>query len=102
MQLKIGDKVYNAKKLTGDFPIRFYKETGKDIFNLEREDANPIDIYDTILYLAHALSGVNDSVEEFSRGFTPFDLIGAYGNILDCYSQVTKPTANSEVEKKQQ
>ena len=38
MKLKIGKKTYKTKTLTADFPIKFYKETGVDIFS--SEDAN--------------------------------------------------------------
>ena len=34
MELKIGNKTYKTKTLTADFPIKFYKDTGMDVFRL--------------------------------------------------------------------
>ena len=40
MELKIGNKTYKTKTLTADFPIKFYKETGMDVFRLEEAEAD--------------------------------------------------------------
>lgn len=103
MELKIGNKKYEAIKITADFPLRFYKETGKDLFLLETSfESNFLESYDSMLHLAYALSGEKETFEDFQANFTPRDLIDAYANIFECYSATSTSEVESKTEKKQQ
>lgn len=102
MKLTIGKNTYETKQITADFPIRFYKKTGKDIFSLDDESQSIIEKYETILALAYELAGEGKTEEEFEQEFTPFDLIEAYEDIFAIYGETTKPKVKSETEKKQQ
>lgn len=100
MELKIGNKTYTTKTLTADFPIKFYKETGMDVFRLEEAEASLIEIYEIALHLAYALVGDGETFEEFCQEFTPADLSAAYKDIYDCYMETTSPKVESKGEKK--
>nr|DAM56505.1 MAG TPA: hypothetical protein [Caudoviricetes sp.] len=100
MKLKIGKKTYKTKTLTADFPIKFYKETGLDIFSIEDANKSFIELYEVSLHLAFALAGEGKSFEDFSNEFTPADLVNAFGDIFACYMETTSPKVASEVEKK--
>lgn len=100
MELKIGNKTYKTKTLTADFPIKFYKETGMDVFRLEEAEASLIEIYEIALHLAFALVGGEKSFGEFCLEFTPADLSAAYKDIYDCYMKTTSPKVESKGEKK--
>lgn len=102
MKLKIGKNEFETKMITADFPIRFYKETGMDIFGLEDEDKSFMERYELALRLAHALCAEDLSLEEFAANFTPVDLVAAYTDIFECYMETTTPKVESETEKKQQ
>ena len=99
-KVTIGSKQYTAKLLTGDFPIKFYKETGFDIFKLEEGFDNPIEVYEIILNLAYHLFNDGETFDEFSSNFTPYDLVTAYASILECYTKTTKSEVVSKGEKK--
>ena len=100
MKLKIGKKTYKTKTLTADFPIKFYKETGLDIFSIEDANKSFIELYEVSLNLAFAFAGDGKSFEDFSNEFTPADLVNAFGDIFACYMETTSPKVESEVEKK--
>lgn len=101
MELKIGKNTYNITMLTGDFPIRFYKETGMDIFGIEDNDKSFIEQYELFLNLAYALvSDEKGTLEEFSNEFTPADLVKAYEDIYKCYMKTTSTDVESKTEKK--
>ena len=82
MELKIGKNTYNITMLTGDFPIRFYKETGMDIFGIEDNDKSFIEQYELFLNLAYAL--VSDEK----------------GTLEECYMKTTATDVESKTEKK--
>lgn len=100
MELKIGKNTYETKQVTGDFPIKFYKDTGFDIFALEEEEMSLLQRYEILLNVAHALVGRTDTVEEFASEFTIADLIGAYTTIMECYMESTEPKVEDKTEKK--
>ncbi|AXI27260.1 MULTISPECIES: hypothetical protein [Gemella] len=100
MELKIGKNTYETKILTADFPIRFFKETGVDIFGIEDDNKTFIELYEIYLNLAYALTGSEKTLEEFSREFTPYDLVQSIENIFACYMETTSPNVASETEKK--
>ena len=102
MELKIGNKTYSTVRLTGDFPIKFYKETGFDVFKLEKGfEEDLIQGYEMVLNLAYHLTGKQEeTLEDFAKGFTPYDLMAVYGDILTCYVEVTRSDVESKVEKK--
>lgn len=100
MELKIGKNTYKTKQVSGDFPIKFFKDTGFDIFLLDEEDVTILQRYEILLNLAHALVGRTDALEDFASEFTISDLIGAYPNILECYMESTSPKVEDKTEKK--
>ena len=100
MELKIGKNTYKTKQVTGDFPIKFYKETGFDIFALEEGDLSILARYEILLNLTHALIGRTDTVEEFASEFTISDLLDAYTSIIECYMESTTPKVEDKTEKK--
>ncbi len=100
MKLKIGKNTYKTKQVSGDFPIKFFKDTGFDIFLLDEEDVTILQRYEILLNLAHALVGRTDALEDFASEFTISDLIGAYPNILECYMESTSPKVEDKTEKK--
>lgn len=100
MKLKIGKKTYKTKTLTADFPIKFYKDTGMDVFRLEEAEASLMEIYEIALHLAYALVEDGGAFEEFCQEFTPADLSAAYRDIFDCYMETTSPKVESKGEKK--
>ena len=100
MKLKIGKNTYKTKQVSGDFPIKFFKDTGFDIFLLDEEDVTILQRYEILLNLAHALVGRTDALEDFASEFTISDLIGAYPNILECYMESTSPKVEYKTEKK--
>ena len=100
MKLKIGKNTYKTKQVSGDFPIKFFKDTGFDIFLLDEEDVTILQRYEILLNLAHALVGRTDALEDFASEFTISDLIGAYPNILECYMESTLPKVEDKTEKK--
>lgn len=100
MKLKIGKKTYKTKTLTADFPIKFYKDTGMDVFRLEEAEASLMEIYEIALHLAYALVEDGGTFEEFCQEFTPADLSAAYRDIFDCYMETTSPKVESKGEKK--
>lgn len=100
MELKIGKNTYQTKQVTGDFPIKFYKETGLDIFSLEEENMSILQRYEILLNVAYSLIGRKDSLEEFSSEFTITDLIGAYSDIMNCYMETTESKVEDKTEKK--
>lgn len=100
MELKIGKNTYKTKQVTGDFPIKFYKDTGFDIFSLEEEGLSILQRYEILLNVAHALIGRTDTLEEFASEFTITDLIGAYTPIMECYMESTEPEVEDKTEKK--
>lgn len=100
MKLKIGKKTYKTKTLTADFPIKFYKDTGMDVFRLEEAEASLMEIYEIALHLAYALAEDGGTFEEFCQEFTPADLSAAYRDIFDCYMETTSPKVESKGEKK--
>lgn len=100
MKLKIGKNTYKTKQVSGDFPIKFFKDTGFDIFLLDEENVTILQRYEILLNLAHALVGRTDALEDFASEFTISDLIGAYPNILECYMESTAPKVEDKTEKK--
>lgn len=100
MKLKIGKNTYKTKQVSGDFPIKFFKDTGFDIFLLDEEDVTILQRYEILLNLAYALVGRTDALEDFASEFTISDLIGAYPNILECYMESTSPKVEGKTEKK--
>ena len=100
MKLKIGKNTYETKQVTGDFPIKFYKETGLDIFALETDELSILKRYEILLNVAHALIGRKDTVEEFASEFTISDLLGAYTTIIECYMETTEAKVEDKTEKK--
>ena len=100
MELKIGKNTYETKQVTGDFPIKFYKETGLDIFALETDELSILKRYEILLNVAHALIGRKDTVEEFASEFTISDLLGAYTTIIECYMETTEAKVEDKTEKK--
>lgn len=100
MKLNIGNYSFNTKMLTADFPIRFFKETGLDIFSIEDREKPFLEQYEVILHIAFALCGNGESLEDFSSKFTPVDLVNAFGDIYSCYMESTKPKVASVNEKK--
>ena len=100
MELKIGKNTYEAKQVSGDFPIKFYKETGFDVFLLDEENITILQRYEILLNLAHALIGRTDTLEVFASEFTISDLIGAYKSIMDCYMESTESKVEDKTEKK--
>lgn len=100
MELKIGKNTYETIQVTGDFPIKFYKETGYDIFALDADDLSILARYEILLNVAHALIGRKDTVEEFASEFTISDLLEAYTSIIECYMESTSPKVEDKTEKK--
>ncbi|MEZ7740496.1 hypothetical protein O3794_02845 [Gemella sanguinis] len=100
MNLKIGKHNYNIKLLTADFPIKFYKETGIDIFTIEDKDKPFIELYEICLNLAYALVKYEGTLEDFASEFTPADLMGSYEDIFECYLRTTESKIESKTEKK--
>nr|DAS24586.1 MAG TPA: hypothetical protein [Caudoviricetes sp.] len=100
MELKIGKNTYQTIQVTGDFPIKFYKKTGYDIFALDADDLSILKRYEILLNVAHTLIGRTDTVEEFASEFTMSDLIGAYTPIVECYMETTEAKVEDKTEKK--
>lgn len=101
MKLKIGDNTWNIDYVGADFPITFYQKTGLDIFKAELNiQKEPMVYYTAMLNMAHILSKEECSLEEFSKKFTPNELVLEYEQLASIYTGAAQPKVESKGKKK--